>query len=82
MNAAMAMAERALIMTVPCHWAFAARRFVGVIDSQRRFPDVFAASGNGFVAPEFCFVGLDRDETLSVPRRRARPPKWFRAGRK
>src|SRR5260370_40535941 len=27
-SAATAMAESALIMTVPCHWAFAARRFV------------------------------------------------------
>jgi hypothetical protein len=26
------------------------------MDSQRRFPDVFAGSENGFVAPEFCFV--------------------------
>jgi len=25
----MAMAEKVLIMTVPCHWAFLARRFVG-----------------------------------------------------
>ena len=28
-EAAMARAEKVLIMTVPCHWAFSARRFVG-----------------------------------------------------
>jgi hypothetical protein len=28
-NAAIATAERVLIMTVPCRWALVARRFVG-----------------------------------------------------
>src|SRR5206468_6662211 len=37
MNAATLIAERALIMTVPLPWAFAARRFVGWTCSQRKF---------------------------------------------
>jgi hypothetical protein len=50
------MAERALIMTVPCHQAFAARSLPGLIATQCPFPDVFAKAENGFVPPEFCFV--------------------------
>src|ERR1700739_248880 len=40
-NAATVTAERALIMTVPCHWAFGPS-FRWLTDTPRRFPDVFA----------------------------------------
>ena len=56
MNAATAIAEKALIMTVPCHGPWRPRRFVGWTCSQRKFPAVFARSENGFVRAEFCFV--------------------------
>src|SRR5207245_5179564 len=57
MNAAMAIAEKALIMTVPCHGPWRPRRFVGWTCSQRKFPAVFTGPENGFVPAEFCFVG-------------------------
>ena len=56
MNPAAAIAEKALIMTVPCHGPWRPRRFVGWTCSQRKFPAVFAKSENGFVGSEFCFV--------------------------
>jgi hypothetical protein len=57
MNAAAVIAEKALIMTVPCHGPSRPRRFVGWTCSQRKFPAVFARSENGFVRAWFCFVG-------------------------
>jgi hypothetical protein len=30
--------------------------FRWLIDTQRRFPDVFASTKNGFVAPDICFI--------------------------
>ena len=65
-NAAMAMAERALIMTVPCHWAFSARRFVGGCDTQRPFPDVFARRGKWFRPAGVLFRRQLGDETMPV----------------
>jgi hypothetical protein len=50
------MAEKALIKTVPCHWALAAPSFRWLTDTKRRFPDVFARRKRGFVAAQFCFV--------------------------
>src|SRR5476651_1911353 len=62
-NAAIAMAESALIMTVPCHWAFwPVVRWL--MNTQRLFPDVFAKTQNGFFPPKICFVAKGRDETL------------------
>ena len=49
MNAATAIAESALIMTVPCHGALAARRFVGWTSSQRQVSGCLRHCGNGFV---------------------------------
>src|SRR5881394_3442182 len=57
MNAAAMIAEKALIMTVPCHGPWRPRRFVGLTCNQRKFPAVFASCENGFVRAEFCFVG-------------------------
>jgi hypothetical protein len=64
-DAAIATAERVLIMTVPCYWALVAR-FVVIGPSRpvslaSRYPSArFRMSspglGNGFVPPEFCFV--------------------------
>ena len=64
-NAPRATAQRALIMTVPCHGPL--RPFTWwSIGIQRRFPDVFAGAENGFVPPEFCVVPAPGDETLSA----------------
>jgi hypothetical protein len=57
-NAAIAMAENALIMTVPCHGPLRPFVFVRLIDTHRPFPDVFATVKNGFVPAEFCFVAV------------------------
>src|SRR6266851_351599 len=57
-NAAIAMAEIALIMTVPCHGPLRPVVFVRLMDTQRPFPDVFAGVKNGFIRPEFCFVAV------------------------
>jgi hypothetical protein len=42
------MADKALIMTVPCQRAFSARRFVAQIGNHDRFPDVFAQAEKWF----------------------------------
>src|ERR1019366_4185330 len=55
-NAAIAITERALIMTVPCHWAFAARRFVNGLIPSAGFRMSSREADHGFVPPEFCFV--------------------------
>lgn len=34
------------------------RRFRWQVDNQRLFPEICAEAGNGFVAPENCFVGI------------------------
>src|SRR3954470_13281353 len=60
MSAAMATAESALIMTVPCHGPPTARYFVGWTSNQVRFRDVFSVRENGFVGRQLCFVTLDR----------------------
>jgi hypothetical protein len=64
-NAPRATAERALIMTVPCHGPLrpCIRRSIGI---QRRFPDVFAGAENGFVPSEFCVVPARGKKTLSA----------------
>src|SRR5258708_18967974 len=76
-NAATAMAERALIMTVPCHYAFAAR-FVALTDTKRPFRDVFARSENGFIPPEFCFVADGGTKQCQPAQETHAARKWFR----
>jgi hypothetical protein len=62
-------------MTVPCHWAFAARRFRWLTDTELPFPDVFAALQNGFVPPEFCFVALAAMKQCRLPLEDAATPE-------
>src|ERR1700676_2715756 len=75
-NAATATAERALIMTVPCHWALAAR-FVALTDTKRPFRDVFAKLENGFIPPEFCFVANRATKQCRPALETSEAPKWF-----
>src|SRR5882724_6418301 len=73
-SAAIAIAETALIMTVPCPGPLRPV-IVGSIDNWQWFQNVFVETENGFVPPEFCVVARSRDETLSgllVRRRRSR----------
>jgi hypothetical protein len=65
-------------MTVPCHWAFAAGRFVALTDIQRRFRDVFAGVENGFVALEFCFVAIGATKHCRPIQQTPAAPEWFR----
>jgi hypothetical protein len=52
------MADKALIMTVPCQKAFSARRFVNQLITITGFRTSSPKPKNGFISPEFCFVGL------------------------
>jgi hypothetical protein len=56
----MAMAETALIMTVPCHWAFMALHLMGGLIPSARFRMSSRKRENGFVPPEFCVVPARR----------------------
>ena len=72
-NAAMAMAESALIMTVPCHWAFAARRFVSQLIQSAGFrmssrKPKMVSSGRSFVSSPSAGRNM-----IGLPRRRREP---------
>src|ERR1700694_5114576 len=56
--------------------------FVRLMDIQRPFPDVFAKAKNGFVAPEFCFIGVVGKKKGRLAKETRGAPKWFRAGPK
>ena len=74
MNAATAMAERALIMTVPCHGPLRPVVSLAGLVTKRRFPDVFAKPGKWFRPRRVLFRRRHRDETLpACPRRRSDP---------
>jgi molybdopterin-guanine dinucleotide biosynthesis protein A len=69
-RAAMATAENALIMTVPCHGPPNGPVFVADLSNQGRFRDVFSKAENGFVRPRLCFVPAGRTKQSLSPRRR------------
>jgi hypothetical protein len=57
MKAATAMAEKALIMTVPCPTAFLACRLIGALVTKSGFAMPSREGENGFVRSLICFVG-------------------------
>jgi hypothetical protein len=52
-----------------------ARRFVGEMSNQRRFPVVFAEPENGFFRSRFCFVVLWRTKHCGLAWGRRPDPK-------
>ena len=81
-NAAMATAERALIMTVPCHWAFGPS-FRCRLDNHGRFRDVFATGGKWFRRTGVLFRRPCGDETCRLCQdRRADPVSGSASGQK
>src|SRR5580698_2531781 len=71
-KAAIATAERVLIMTVPCHWAFLARKFVDTL-YKPRVSGCLRPGGKWFRPAGALFRRPCGDETNGSPDRRADP---------